>query len=330
MIKVSVIVPVYNMEEYLERCLDSLLEQTLDDIEIIAVDDGSTDSSAEILRRYSEKSAKIISVRKENGGSSDARNFGLSYASGEYIGYLDSDDFVDPVMYNVMYCKAAENASDIVECNLHHTFTTREDTERVKKYYTKKELLCFGRNIVWNKIFRRTWLLETGVRFPFGLIYEDVSFCINLVPYITRYDYVDIAPVHYFQRSGSVNNSSSVKTLQIIGVLREILDFYTDRGYYSEYEQELEYLYARILLCSSFKRMCNIPGRLQRKDALTRNFRELIDTFPLWRHNKVLKSERSRYGLYMRSVNKITYRMYSLLLPAFFSATGRFSRKRYS
>ena len=328
MIKVSVIVPVFNMEEHLERCLDSLLNQTLEDIEIIAVDDGSTDSSPQILTRYSEKSIKMMSVRKENGGLSDARNYGLPYATGEYVGYMDSDDFADPVMYNAMYNKARESGCDIVECNLHHTFSEREDTETVKKYYTQKELLCFGRHVVWNKIYRRSWLLETGISFPLGLIYEDVSFFSKLVPYITRYDYVDIAPIHYFQRSGSLNNSSSVKTLQIIDILRDVLDFYVKRGFYNQYERELEYMYARILLCSSFRRMCHIPDKHLRKDALSRNFQELISTFPLWKKNPVLRKERSRYGLYMRSVNKATYKAYSHILTAVFIVTGMLSRMR--
>jgi glycosyltransferase involved in cell wall biosynthesis len=134
MIKISVIVPIYNMEKYLEKCLDSLLSQTLEEIEIICVDDGSKDASPEILKRYAEKSAKIISLRKENGGLSDARNYGLPYATGEYIGYLDSDDFVDTDMYEIMYNKAKEQGSDIVECNLHHTYQDYEDTEVMGKY----------------------------------------------------------------------------------------------------------------------------------------------------------------------------------------------------
>lgn len=329
MVKVSVIVPVYNMEKYLEKCLDSLLSQTLAEIEIITVDDGSSDSSPDILERYAKKASNVIYVRKENNGLSDARNLGLTYAQGEYVGYVDSDDFADPEMFEVMYAKAIESGSDIVECNLHHTYPSGEDTEIMVKYYKPCKLLCFGRFIVWNKIYRRSWLLDTGVSFPLGLIYEDVSFISKLIPFITKYDYVDIAPIHYVQRRGSLNHMSSEKTLQILNILRGIYDFYSENGFCQQYECELEYMFTRILLCSSFSRMCNIRSNTLRKEALELNLRELSETFPDWRKNLILAGDRSRQGLFMRSVNKATYKIYSKLLPLFFTIMRRFSMKSY-
>ena len=115
--KLSVIVPVYNVEKYLSRCLTSLINQTLDNIEIIIVNDGSTDKSDEIIREYKKANNNIIYVTKENGGLSSARNFGLIYATGEYIAFLDSDDYVDRNIYKKMYEKAKETNSDYVECD---------------------------------------------------------------------------------------------------------------------------------------------------------------------------------------------------------------------
>ena len=107
MAKVSVIVPIYNVEKYLPKCLDSLVNQTLDDIEIILVNDGSLDDSRKIAKEYSEKyKDKIIYLEKENGGLSDARNYGIPYATGEYIAFLDSDDYIDIDAYKQMYEKA--------------------------------------------------------------------------------------------------------------------------------------------------------------------------------------------------------------------------------
>jgi len=326
-VKISVIVPVYNMEEYLKRCLDSLLNQTLQELEIIAVDDGSTDSSPDILREYSAKSSKLKVLRKENGGLSDARNYGFLHSTGEYIGYVDSDDYVDPEMYEVMYNKAKEYNSDIVECNLHHTYgNNTEDTEIMKRYYTPRELLCHGRHIVWNKIYLRSWLAKTHIQFPTGLIYEDVSFFLKIVPHISSYDYVDITPIHYVQRSGSVNNDSK-KTTQIFEILKGVLDYYRESGFYSQYEQELEYMYARILLCSSFVRMCRIKNRVLRSEALTANLNELVENFPCWRENPILKNGKGRHAFFMRSVNKFTYKVYSLILPVVLRLYRRFSSK---
>lgn len=108
-IKVSVIVPVYNVEAYLERCLDSLVKQTLEEIEIIVVNDGTKDNSQAIIDRYAAAyPQKVISLIKENGGLSDARNYGIPYAHGEYIGFVDSDDYLNVTMYQKLYDRAAE------------------------------------------------------------------------------------------------------------------------------------------------------------------------------------------------------------------------------
>mgnify|MGYP000287779322 FL=1 len=119
-IKVSVIVPVYNVEAYLERCLDSLVKQTLEEMEIIVVNDGTKDNSQAIIDRYAAAyPQKVISLIKENGGLSDARNYGIPYAHGEYIGFVDSDDYLNVTMYQKLYDRAAETDSDIVVCGIY-------------------------------------------------------------------------------------------------------------------------------------------------------------------------------------------------------------------
>ena len=115
--KVSVIVPVYNTSNYLEKCITSLLNQTLQDIEIIMVNDGSLDNSREIIEEFQKKDNRILLFNKENGGQASARNLGLSKATGEYVAFLDSDDYISPVMYEQLYNKAKSMDYDIVLCN---------------------------------------------------------------------------------------------------------------------------------------------------------------------------------------------------------------------
>lgn len=329
MVKVSIIIAVYNVERYLEKCLDSLLAQTLEDIEIIAVNDGSTDGSQAILDHYAKRSNKLKCFGTENGGAAAARNYGLSHASGEYIGYVDADDFVDPEMYEVLYEKAAECGSDIVECNLRHTSASGKDVdiEVMPRYYDHGELICFGRYVVWNKIYRRDWLLATGVRFPEGLIYEDVAFVAKLVPFIHKYDYVDIAPVHYVQRLSSVNNSTSEKAMHIFPVMEDIVAFYRENGLYETWESELEYLHMRIHLCSFFFRMCRIPDRAFRKKALRANWDFLNRSFPNWRKNAILKRSTFHQARYMKTVGAGTYPLYSVLASLGCRIADRVSRK---
>ena len=135
MAKVSVIVPVYGVEEWLERCLDSLVNQTLEDIEIIVVNDGSPDNSQAIIDAYVKKYPnKVKGYIKENGGLSDARNFGIPYATGEYIAFVDSDDYVDLTMYEKMYNEAEAKGSEVVVCGY---FKVNEETKTLKSANSK-------------------------------------------------------------------------------------------------------------------------------------------------------------------------------------------------
>ena len=323
-IKVSVIVPVYNVEKYLDKCLNSLVNQTLEEIEIIVVNDGSKDNSQQIIDDYAFKyPAKVKPLFKENGGLSDARNYGMPYATGEYIGFIDSDDFVDTDMYEVMYKEAKAGDYQIVECNLHHTFNDYEDTEIGEHITDKKRLIMDGRSVVWNKIYKRDWLMNTGVTFHKGIIYEDVEFFVKLVPYMDRYANVEPAFVHYVQRNSSINNKSSLKTLDILTVLGELKNYYEEKGFYDEYRDALEYLFTRILLCSSMSRMCGIPDKKDRKSALNKNLDMLYSNFPEWRKNKYLKANHSAKGIFMKSINRCTYSIYSILIPIAWNVKAR-------
>ncbi|MDO5292477.1 MAG: glycosyltransferase [bacterium] len=318
MIKVSVIVPVYNVEPYLKRCLESLVNQTLKEIEIVVVNDGSTDQSGKIAKAYADKYEKIKYYEKKNGGLSDARNYGLQFVTGEYLGYVDSDDFVDDTMYELLYHKAKEDDSDIVECNLRHTYKEYEDIEIGKKIQDKKELLMFGRSVVWNKIYRTDWLKETKVKFHKSVYYEDIEFYLKLIPYLTCYSYIDEASIHYVQRSSSINNQSSSKTLDILKVLTSIYEYYRSHGFLEDYKDALEFFYTRILLCSSFKRMCRIKDRKQRADALNQSIGLLYSTFPDWKKNKTLRSRKSIQNYYMRTITPTTYKIYSAIFSVIF------------
>lgn len=314
MAKVSVIVPVYNVEKYLAKCLETLVKQTLQDIEIIVVNDGATDRSAEIIDSFACKYPQIISLTKPNGGLSDARNYGIPYATGEYIGFVDSDDYVDIDMYEKLYAKAKEEDSDIVECDLHHVFPDGTmDTEVGERIQDKKQMLMMGRSVVWNKIYRREWLLNTGIVFPKGCIYEDVEFFVKLVPHIEKYSYVDAASIYYVQRGDSINNKQTLKTLDILKVLQHIKDYYVEKNWYEEYQEALEFFYTRILLCSSFSRMCHIADKKEREEALQKNWDTLQKNFPNWHKNMYLKQLKTKRGFYMRCINRVTYKIFSTM-----------------
>ncbi len=194
MAKLSIVIPIHNADAYLERCLNSVVSQTLKDIEIICVDDNSKDKSSEILQSFAKKDARVrILTLSETSGQSHARNVGISEAQGEFIGFVDADDFVDCQMFEKMVENAVENSSDIVMCKATVYDTVKdsyfEDDEYFnlscfsekfdKKTFSHKDTLAFWEKInvaVWNKIYRFEFLKSCRVKFQEGYIYEDLPF----------------------------------------------------------------------------------------------------------------------------------------------------------
>lgn len=316
MTKVSVIVSVYNVEKYLRKCIESLVGQTLKDIEIILVNDGSTDGSQKIIDQFMSQYDNIKCINKKNGGAAESRNMGMLQATGEYIGFMDSDDYIESEMFECMYNKAKENDYDVVECNLHHEFPDGSiDTEECEQYTDIGQLLMNGRNVVWNKIYKREWLLASGVTFPVGYIYEDLAFYSKLVANIRSIAYVKPAFYYYVQRKDSINRSQDLKTLNIIPVLQDVKDYYIKTGKYDNYKDELEFLFAKILLLSSFNRICHIPEPKDRNMALSKNWEFLNDNFPKWKANRYLKQLKTKKGMFIKLMNGYTYKACGLILP---------------
>lgn len=313
--KVSVIVPIYNVEKYLEKCINSLLSQTLEDIQIILVNDGSKDNSGNIAREYEKNNKnRIIYVEKENGGLSDARNYGLKYATGDFIAFLDSDDYIEKNAYEEMYNKAIEENADYVECDFIWEFPNKIRVDKQYPYKNKKEMLSFVRVVAWNKLIKRQLITDNNLEFPKGLRYEDVEFTYKLIPFINKFAYVDKPFIHYVQREGSIANVQNERTAEIFTVLDNVIEFYKKNNIYEEYRDELEYNYARYLLCSSLKRMCKIKDKTIRKKLLTESWKRLNSNFPNWKENVILKTVNTGKNKYMRTVNKSTYKIYSKIL----------------
>ncbi|MGI6447875.1 MAG: glycosyltransferase family 2 protein [Methanobrevibacter boviskoreani] len=193
MVKVSVIIPIYNVENYLEECLDSIVNQTLKDIEIICVNDGSTDNSLDIINKYAAKDDRIIVIDQENGGHAVATNRGMDLAKGKYLYLMDSDDFVKTDALEKSYKLAEEKQVDFVlfqainydDDNDIYYKTEQYSMERVAnevqdKIFNYKDLdgdLSFGITVTpWTKLYNRKFVEDCGARFPEGLIFEDNVF----------------------------------------------------------------------------------------------------------------------------------------------------------
>jgi glycosyltransferase involved in cell wall biosynthesis len=195
MIKVSVIVPIYNVAKFLEKCLYTLVNQTLKEIEIICVNDGSTDHCEEIISRHASKDSRIIVVNQENQGLSVARNNGIAIARGEYIGLVDSDDWVDLNYFEKLYDVAKKYDADISCCGFSRVYPSSRSREKVSitsenvyestqdKYrVTNTPRMCY----VFNKIYRRSVLDALNLRFQSGVYFEDVAFTIRALFFMKK------------------------------------------------------------------------------------------------------------------------------------------------
>lgn len=313
--KVSIVVPIYNVEKYLNKCVDSLLNQTLQDIEIILVDDGSTDNSGSMAKNFAEKNPnKVKYYRKENGGLSDARNYGISYATGEYIAFLDSDDYIEKNAYEEMYNKAIEENSDYVECDFIWEYPNKSKIDKQEYYFGKQEMMINVRVVAWNKLIKRELITTNNILFPKGLRYEDVEFTYKLIPYLNKTSYIDKPFIHYVQRENSIANNQNDRNIEIFTVLDNVVQYYKENKLYNEYEEELEYIYTRYSLCSSLKRICKIPDVQTRDKLVEFTWNNLNDKFPYWNNNRILKNNQTFKDIYMMTVNKATYKIYTYIL----------------
>lgn len=232
---ISVIIPVYNMEKILAKCLRSVVGQTYKNMEIILVDDGSTDASLDIMRDFEKKDTRIKVVCKCNGGLSDARNVGLDMASGNYIVFVDSDDFVHIEYVKKLYDLLKSHNANIATIEAVKFF----DSQQLRLENAKKEKvlefrgidavrdLCYQKHIknsAWGKIYEARLFSE--VRYPVGVIYEDLATTYKLLRKADKVVWSSDVLYYYFQRKGSIMNSGfHLKSLDRILVSKEILDW---------------------------------------------------------------------------------------------------------
>lgn len=238
---ISVIVPVYNVEKYLNKCIDSILSQKLSNYELLLIDDGSTDSSSEICKTFALQDHRIKYFRKENGGLSDARNFGIERAVAKYIVFIDSDDYIDSDYLVSLYTAIVNNDADVAMCgfkfvNDKYDLIDRvsvSDFEEDKKVISGKNLLrnVFKKNghvfvVVWNKIYKRK-LFDT-VKFEKGRLYEDEYINFKLFWNVQKIALVDKQNYNYVQRNGSIKNSkiSKKKIIDIFEIYQRRMEFY--------------------------------------------------------------------------------------------------------
>ena len=236
--KISVILPVYNVEQYLRNCLDSVVNQTFRDIEIICVDDGSTDGSGAILDEYAAKDNRIVVIHQANAGVAAARNTGLKSAQGEYLAFLDSDDAYNPQLCELAYNRACQSGADIVKFLYARTDGVKEtddliDNQSETETHSKLSLAYHSGANIWGKLWRREFVVQNDMTFPLGVdSTEDAWFCIvgatlaNKITVLRQYLYEYNYRENSLTTAGSFRNAA--RLVKAVEMAREKLAGHPD------------------------------------------------------------------------------------------------------
>lgn len=237
MVEISIIVPVYNVEKYLNKCVDSIIKQTFTNWELILVDDGSTDNSGLLCDKFVKKDKRIRVIHKKNGGLSEARNYGIDMSKGNFLIFVDSDDYIDKNMCSILLKKLKENNADIVSCNFYKVFDNKILLNSMfvkgEKIFLKDEILReYFLNLfpdifaTWNKIYKKELFVNNEIRFPIGRLHEDIATTYKLYYYANKIVVINKPLYYYVQRKSSImNNISNKNIIDSIKVLKDFKKF---------------------------------------------------------------------------------------------------------
>ena len=246
--KISVIIPIYNVEKYLRRCLDTVINQTYKKLEIILVDDGSNDTSGNICDEYANKDERIKVIHKENGGLSDARNVGIKNSSGKYIALIDSDDFIDKKMLKILIENLKKTNADISICTFKMFYNDKieiiQNTKNNITLYNKKEALqkllstndTKITNHAWNKLYKKELFNE--IYYPKGRNFEDIGTTYKLFDKSNLIVHTDYIGYYYYQRDDSITGSMNIKSMKdSLYLIKQRYKFLIEK--YPEFKEEL-------------------------------------------------------------------------------------------
>lgn len=275
----SIVLPVFNVEKYLERCIKSILEGTYKDLELVIVNDGTKDDSENIIIRYLEKYNNITYIVKENGGLSHARNVGYTYAKGEYIAFFDSDDYIKKDMYEKLMAKVKDYNYDIVVCDLYMEY---EQTGKkiyvgsnVEKEYKdveednneisiRKEIMENIYIAVHNKIYKKELIektFENGMPFVNGMYYEDIVYTYSILQNTRSISFVKEPLYYYVQRIGSISNNYDKKLYDIITSVEMLIENAVENNRFEDYKEILEYIGIRYMYGTFMKRIAKTKNK---------------------------------------------------------------------
>ena len=318
-VDLSIIVPVYNVEKYLKQCLNSLICQTLDNYEIIIINDGSTDNSKDIINQYCRSNYNIKVINQKNSGLSVARNRGISEASGEYIAFIDSDDYICNDMMESMLNQAKLNNLDLVVCNYERVYDNSEKNEVVYSHleegvvYAGKELLkkFLVNKITPNacdKIYKKSIFTKNNIMFPTGYYHEDLLTMYNILSNINAAAYINRDYYKYRCRENSITTSLSIKNITDMEYIIDEINSMFNNSYKSQNELQK---YIRAFNVINFNICVYMSCKIKDKnsnDILKRLFKKYLSV-KLIKNEVLVLGEKVKFIAYNLRVHKLMWNL---------------------
>ncbi len=309
--KVSVIVPVYNVEEYIDKCLDTLTNQTFKDYELIIINDGSPDNSESIILDYQKKYPKLIKYyKKENGGLSSARNYGIEKSTGEYLMFIDSDDYVSNDMVEKLYNKIDKEQSDMAICNYYRVtckgkfiknYNINPGTTNIK---SNPEIIL-NKQAAWNKIYKKELFSQN--KFDEGKYYEDLRLIPKLYLECKKIAFIDDFCYYYIERDNSIMKDINLeKNYEIVEAIDSLITYYKSHNKYERYKEEIEFMMLDNIMVSTFDRIICSTDNI--KNNLKRYWDFIDNNFPNYKKNKYIKTwDKKRKLIYFLNSHKLYF-----------------------
>lgn len=290
--KVSLIIPVYNVENFLYRCLKSVENQTYKDTEVIIINDGSTDNSYKIIDEFVARNENFICYTIENSGPGGARNYGILKATGDYIVFLDSDDYISEDCIEKLFNAAQKNDSDIVVCN---NYDVTEEGEIITLYECNAKNrttsaqespeIFFNRQCPWGKIYRKS--LFDNLFYATKEWYEDLRLVLKIYLRAEKITYIEDALFFYVQRAGSImNNAKAIRNLEIITAFEDIISYFNEKDVYEKFKAEIDYLIIEHIAVATITRV--VMSGAEEKDMVIEKLQNYVSQFDGIYNNKYL------------------------------------------
>lgn len=305
MSKISIIIPCYNVESKILRCLNSILSQTFNDFTCYLIDDGSTDSTESIIKETIYEDYRFKYIYKENGGQASARNLGLKLCDTELVTFIDSDDYIEPFYLEKLIQPFSDSNLEMTACYFNRVY---EDKTNINTF-NKKDLVLSKYPSVWGKVFKKSIIINNSIKFPEGLWYEDLSFYSKYISCCKNFEVINQCLYEYIQNPNSTMYTFSNKIYDIYTVIDDLIDFNVER-------EVIEYLTVyHVLVGTVFRASFKKDFSLNELKSINIWVEE---RFSKWYKNKYIKQQLSLfYRIYLSCLKLHLYKIIYLMLKTF-------------